>query len=292
MRRQGGIALVMVLWVLILLTVITGSFALMSRMDQLEANQLLGGTQARLWAEAGLTLAAVNLRDPDDTLRMMPDGRPYATEINGVLIEVSAIDERGKLDLNAADETTLTVLFTNHGLEPEVAAQLAARVHDWRDADDLERVDGAELESYLAAGLDLGPGNRDFMLVDELLQVLGMSYELYRKMEPGLTLYSRSGLPDIAYAPAEALLAIPDITEAEALNFVQERQSQSAENGLEITLPSGQSVVAQGRSLTYSVRVKATMPNGVWDQLEATIRVGGVPGEAPYRVLRWREGVQ
>ena len=57
-QRQQGIALVLVLWVLILLTVTTGSYALMARMDQLEANQLLSGTQARLWAEAGLNLAA------------------------------------------------------------------------------------------------------------------------------------------------------------------------------------------------------------------------------------------
>ncbi len=50
--RQRGIALVLVLWILILLTVTTGAFALMARMDQLEANQLLSGTKARFWAEA------------------------------------------------------------------------------------------------------------------------------------------------------------------------------------------------------------------------------------------------
>ena len=119
-----------------------------------------------------------------------------------------------------------------------------------------------------------------------------MPYELYRRMEPGLTVYSRGALPDIAYAPSEALLAIPDITEEEALNFVAERQSDEAGNGLDITLPNGQTVVARGRGLTYSIRVKATMPNGVWDQIEATIRLGGVAGGPPFRVLRWREGFQ
>jgi len=37
-NRQHGIALVLVLWVLLLLTIITGSFALMARMDRLEAH--------------------------------------------------------------------------------------------------------------------------------------------------------------------------------------------------------------------------------------------------------------
>jgi general secretion pathway protein K len=289
-EAQRGLALVLVLWILILLTVTTGAFALMARMDQLEANQLLSGTRARFYAEAGLNLAVVKLREPEEELRMIADGRPYATVIDEVLIEVSATDERGKLDINAADETTLAVLFTNHGLEPADAEVLAARVMDWRDPDDVERVDGAELDTYLAEGLALGPGNRNFMMVDELLQVLGMPYELWRRMEPGLTVHSRNDLPDIAFAPAEALLAIPDITPDEASAFVAERQALEASDGLEIALPNGETIVAQGRGLTYSVRVKATMPNGVWDQIEATVRLGGNAGGPPFRVLRWREG--
>jgi len=291
-RRQRGVALVLVLWILILLTITTGAYALMARMDQLEANQLLSGTQARFWAEAGLNLAAVALREPDEELRMIADGRPYGTEIDGVAIEVSATDERGKLDINVADQTTLAILFTNHGMDPGDAEVLAARVLDWRDTDNVERVDGAEEDAYFAEGMAVGPGNHPFVLVDELLQVLGMPYELYRRMEPGLTVYSRADLPNIAFAPAEALLAIPDITEEEALNFVAERQSQDSGDGLAVTLPNGQSLVAQGRGLTYSVRVKATMPNGVWDQIEATIRLGGSAGGPPYRILRWREGFQ
>jgi hypothetical protein len=61
---------------------------------------------------------------------------------------------------------------------------------------------------------------------------------------------------------------------------------------LDVTLPNGESVVAQGRGLTYSIAVKATMPNGVWEQLDATIRLGGSPSGQPFRVLRWREGLQ
>ncbi|MEM1412061.1 MAG: hypothetical protein AAGH19_06850 [Pseudomonadota bacterium] len=288
--RQRGIALVLVLWILILLTITTGAFALMARMDQLEANQLLSGTKARFWAEAGLNLAVVQLREPDEELRMIADGRLYATVIDEVMIEVSATDERGKLDINAADEATFAILFSNHGMDPADAEVLAARVMDWRDTDLVERVNGAEEDAYFAEGLPLGPANQNFVLVDELLQVMGMPYELWRRMEPGLTVYSRANLPDITFAPAEALLAIPDITEEEALNFVAERQSMESGEELAVALPNGQAVVARGRGLTYSIRVKATMPNGVWDQLEATVRLGGRAGGRPYRILRWREG--
>lgn len=291
-QRQRGIALVLVLWVLILLTVTSGSYALMARMDQLEANQLLSGTQARFWAEAGLNLTALALREPQDELRMVADGRAYEQWIDGVLIEVRAIDERGKLDINAADAATLAVLFINNGMEPDQADMLAAAIQDWRDGDDTERVDGAEIDAYASAGFALGPANRDFMMAEELLQVLGMPYELYRLIEPGITVYSSVPLPMLAYAPAEALLAIPDITPDEALNFVAERQSQNPEDMLDTALPNGQSVMARGRGLTYSIQVKATMPNGVWEQIEATIRLGGSPNGQPFRVMRWREGLK
>jgi general secretion pathway protein K len=127
-------------------------------------------------------------------------------------------------------------------------------------------------------------------MVEEILQVLGMSWELFQKIEPGLTVFSEAGEPDPAYAPVEALLALPDMTQEEAVNFVAERHSQDTTSGLGTALPNGQIAMARGRGLTYSIQAKATLPNGVWDQVEATIRLGGSPDGRPFRILRWREG--
>jgi general secretion pathway protein K len=117
-----------------------------------------------------------------------------------------------------------------------------------------------------------------------------MPWDLFIKMAPGLTVFSKSGLPDPAFAPVEALLALPDMTEEEALNFVEARHSEESLSGAGAVLPSGQVAMARGRGLTYSILAKATLPNGVWDQVEATIRLGGGPDGRPYRILRWREG--
>jgi general secretion pathway protein K len=290
MGSQRGIALVLVLWVLLLLTIITGSFALMARMDRLEANTLLSGTQARMSAEAAINLAVLALRDPNDESRMLADGRVYELELDGVRVEIKAIDERGKLDINAADELTLANLFTGHGMDLDDAELLAAAVLDWRDEDELERVNGAEVEAYLAAGLQVGPANRPFLMTEELLQVIDMQYELYRKLEPGITVFSNNGQPNPAFAPVEALMAMPDITYDEAVNFVAERNSQQIGESLGTELPNGVVVMEQGRGVTYSIEARATMPNGVWEQLQATIRLGGNRSGSPYRVLRWREG--
>ncbi|MCP4048197.1 MAG: general secretion pathway protein GspK [Gammaproteobacteria bacterium] len=291
-NSQHGIALVLVLWVLLLLTIITASFSLMARMDRLEANTLLSGTQARMSAEAAINLAVLALRDPDDETRMMADGRVYQTELDGILVEVSAIDERGKLDINATNELSLANLFIGHGMDMTEAEILAAAVLDWRDQDEMERVNGAEEDAYFAAGLEVGPANRPFMMTEELLQVIGMPYELYRLLEPGITVFSRAAEPNPAFAPVEALMALPDITHEEAVNFVQERNSQIPGESLGTELPNGVMVMEQPRGVTYSIRARATMPNGVWEQLQATIRIGGNSVGHPYRVLRWREGFQ
>ena len=62
---------------------------------------------------------------------------------------------------------------------------LAAAVKDWNDPDEMERPNGAEEETYLASGLSVGPGNHSFVMVDEILQVLGMSWELYQEIDAG-----------------------------------------------------------------------------------------------------------
>jgi len=221
---------------------------------------------------------------------MIPDGRSYFTRFEGIEIEVQVTDERGKLNLNSADEETLVNLFTANGVDTMDAPLLAAAVADWIDGDEIERADGAELPTYESAGLTVGPANRGFVMVEELLQVIGMSWELYRLMAPGLTVYSESSEPDPAYAPLEALMALPDMNEEDARNFVQERHSQESLTDMEMALPNGEVAMARGRGLTYSILAKATMPNGIWDQIEATIRLGGSSDGKPYRVLRWREG--
>ncbi len=264
----------------------------MARMDRLEAHSLLSGTQARMSAEAAINLAVLALRDPEDETRMIADGRMYQQYLDGILIEVSATDERGKLDINATDELTMVNMLSGHGMELVDAEMLAAAIMDWRDEDELERVNGAEEDAYFAAGLQVGPANRPFLMTEELLQVIGMPYELYRKLEPGITVFSRAGQPDPAFAPVEALMALPDITREEAINVVQERKTLQPGESLGVELPSGLIVMEQGRGVTYSIQVRATMPNGVWEQLQATIRLGGNRSGSPYRVLRWREGFQ
>ena len=288
--RQRGVALVLVLWILLLVTISTGAYTLTARMDQLEAHSILGGTRARLAAEAGINLAVLGLRDPDETTRLVPDGRPYTVQYEDMLVEVQVTDERGKLDVNAAEEPVLVDLLTANGLDAASAEQLAAAIKDWADSDEVERANGAEADAYGFAGLAIGPGNRAFVMPEELLQVLGMSWDLYTRIAPAISVHSGAGVPDPAYAPAAALLALPGMTPESAADFVAQRHAAESLNELDLVLPGGEVAMARGRGLTYSILAKATLPNGVWDQVEATVRLGANSNGRPYTVLRWREG--
>ena len=166
-RPQSGIALVMVLWIMLLVTISTSAYTLMARMDQLEAHSVLWGTRARMGAEAGINLAILSLRDPDEATRWVPDGRSYDLWFQDMRLELRITDERGKLDVNTASEITLQQLFTGHGMEPDQAEYLAAAVHDWIDVDEIERANGAEAVTPQEVAIaDHVRGQRGVLVVD------------------------------------------------------------------------------------------------------------------------------
>ena len=102
---QRGVALILVLWVMALMAILLGSFALMARTENLEARHMFDGTTARYGAEAGLERAVYELRNPDLTTRWVCDGRPYEFDFENAHIHIEILDESGKIDLNSADDT-------------------------------------------------------------------------------------------------------------------------------------------------------------------------------------------
>lgn len=292
MNRHRGVAFLVVLWLLALLAILLGSFALLARSESLQARHYHDATRARYAAEAGIGHAAFALAFPDQALRWVPDGRSYPVDYDGATLDIRITDESGKLDLNATDEVVLSAFFQVMGLELMEAAALAAAIIDWRDPDDLLTLNGAELGEYEAAGRDYGPANAPFAMLSELQQVLGMDYELFQRVQPMLTVYSGQSVPNLAFAPAELMQALHGIDPELAQQLIALRESYDPASGLPPPLlPDGTPAVAPGGTGTYSIRARATLPNGAWTELDTTIRLGGggLSGLA-YSVLRWQEG--
>lgn len=291
--RARGVAFVLVLWVIAMLSIMLGSFALVARTENLQARHLFDSTKARYAAEAGLNLAVFELRKTDPQQRWVGDGRPYTFGYDDAEVEVRITDDSGKVDINAADEKLLLGLFAGRGIEQDQAQKLSAAIIDWRDPDDMSQPNGAEIADYKAAGLSYGPKNAPFDTVSELQQVLGMDYALYEKLEPALTIYSGRSQPGAEFAPPEALEAM-GCSADQAQQLVQQRQALAPGDlaGAGLTGCDGTSpIMAGGGGLTYSVKSRAKLSNGASTTLDATIRIGGINAAGrPFVILRWRDG--
>lgn len=290
-RRQRGIALIVVLWILVLLTIVVGTYAVLARTESLQSRFLLDTTRARYAAEAGIHRAAYEMRNGDMETRWVPDGRFYTIRFGAAEVEISITDESGKIDLNSSDAETLSNLFMSRGMEETEAWHLGDAIEDWRDEDDLPRLYGAELAEYESAGYPYGPANQPFGSVGELQQVIGMSWELYRELEPMLTVHS-NGRINPAFASADVLAANPEISAEDAAIFVEERRQFHPRDQQALMLPDGTMASLQGGGRTFSIRSRATLDTGTWGEVQATIELGGDQRGRPFRVLRWRDNVE
>ena len=155
--RQRGVALLLVLWACTLLAILLGGYAALARTEALQARYQFAQTQAHYAAEAGIMRGFYGLHDLLAARRWIGDGRVYSFRYGDATVKVSALDESGKVDLNAASPQVLQGLFQAAGLAPEQASALAANVVDWRDLPGQAGDVAARRATYRAAGRSYGP---------------------------------------------------------------------------------------------------------------------------------------
>ncbi|QND79928.1 general secretion pathway protein GspK [Pseudoxanthomonas mexicana] len=279
MTGMRGAALLLVLWLVALLTALVGAYALTARIEALQGRVGSRGAMAQEIARAGMEYALVRVADRNPETHWQPNGRAYAWRFEGHDVQVRIIDETGKVDLNQADVPLLSRLMQVLGEPPDASDALAAAIVDWRDADDLgQPVGGAEDGDYAAAGRPYGAKDAPFETIAELEQVLGMTPDLYARLEPFLTLYSGRGQPDATYAQGPVLVAMG----MDATAWLAQREAAGAAGALQL--------VGTG-SGTYSIESRARLADGRETSLRTVVRAGAspVPGSA-YTLLRWEEG--
>ena len=290
--RSRGIAFIVVIWVMVLLTVLLAGFAVIARTEALQARHLAESTRARYMAEVGISRAIWELRNPDPLTRWASDGRNYEFEFEGAKISVGVQDESGKIDINAVDGRVLMRYLEAQGVDGQRAQQIADAVLDWRDADDLTQPMGAEDVDYEREGYPYGAADNGFQTVGELQQVMGMDYDLFSRLESDLTIWGGNSMPSAGSASLAVLMSFPGMTPqmAEQLIALRSQIQPGDPTGAGLMMPDGTPMLTGGGGVTYTVRSKATLPNGAWTQVDATIRLGGAAGARAYTILQWREG--
>lgn len=265
---------------LLLLAIVSSSLQLASQTNLKARFARNAHAEAAAFADGIVRLTAHRLakqRTEAQVAGQVPiDGTATWCADGGLVAEVRVFDTAGLIDLNHTPFDTLEVLFMGLGLAKPSAGSLAAAIIDFRDADDIPSIAGAEARDYLQTGRPFTPKNAAFDSVDELDQVLGMTPEIMERVRPLVTVHSRAPGIDPNVAPL-ALLRILSKTGG------SETDEASGNQRSQFALPAqvGRRVGSR-RSRTripvMIVRGQVTGPNGASFMREATIELSSQSG--------------
>lgn len=289
-RRNRGIALVLVMWVLTLLTVMALGMTQTQRTETALVDNQIGGARFRAIADAAIAYTILSFLVPETEdgggfgarevdSPWIPNGAPRAWTFDGQSVTIAVFNESSRIDLNRADAQLLVALMRVLGVEEDDAGRLADAIADWRDEDDVKLLNGAEDADYEAAGRPLGAKDAPFATVDELQQVLGMDPLLYLRLAPELTVESGAASPNPQFASPAVIAALEGISLEEAELRVQERDSPLLEGA------QGPLAFNRGGPL-YRIQVREQVAGSGGRALEALVEL--VPGQQPPYRVRWR----
>lgn len=279
-RAARGVALVLVLWAIVLLSIIAGSFVYTVHDNTRLAANAVDSARAQALADAGIERAVFELlQPPTNTERWQADGHPHAFTLAGVTVRVTLRDEAGLIDVNSAPAPLLVGLFRSVGATPDAAATMAQAIVDWRTA--------PQALGGLPQGAQNAPTRGRFTTVDALQQLPGITPSLYRRIEPLVTVYCPQGQVDTAIAPAAVLRALPDVSAAQVQSYLAQRAQQWAAGQPVPPMPApfGAGVPCG----VIGVRAEAELPDGAGFTREAVLQPV-VGGASPARYLAWRIG--
>lgn len=240
--QQNGIALVMVLWVLTILMVTVLSFSYMTRTETHASFFFKQGVEKKFLAEAGLERGVVEIfyliKNPSVSkdAPWKADGTPHRIQADNEYFTVSITDESGKVDINMTSEVILKNMLVNFGLKPEDVDIIADSIMDWKDADDLYRLHGAENDYYMSLPNPYKARNANFETLEELVLVKGITpeilhgYDNKRGIIDFLTVNSKTGKINIFTAPKEILLSIPGMSSEAADLIITLRETGDMQN--------------------------------------------------------------
>jgi general secretion pathway protein K len=324
---ERGVALIVVLWIFIFLFVVAFDFSTSVREEAAAASRYSDETQGYYLAVAGFEqglydfLSQTSGRQLQQNQTRAPqgqapndlfDGSWREEKLGGGVYRVRLVDEGGKININRVDESILRRVFTNLGIEEPRRSTLIDSIMDWRDPDDLHRVNGAENDYYLSLRPPYTAKNGFFDTVEDLLWVRGMSSELFYGYsglngQSGTTKDSTIGLREIftvdspidrvnlRTASAEVIHALMGIPLEKSRAFVEERKKLSektladllpllgigaGDNAMQVFIfanPSVVAVEAEGRPTDSQV----------FRRIKGTVRLGG--GQQGFEILRWMD---
>ena len=271
LSEPRGFVLIVVLWVLTLLAIMAAALLRESSTETRLAQNLRENAKAESLAEAGLQRAMLGLLDRDDATVWHADGTAYFFSLGEGTATIRMQSEAGKIDINSAADEVIKALFMAAGSSEEKASELVDRVVDFRDADSIRRPAGGEDADYQAMDVMHEAKDAPFEAAEELMEVNGVTPELYERISPAITVYGRAQL-DVTTAPPLVIQALRNAMPERLERMVAARQARAGR-------------VSRPRTVTVTVEAR-TSGGGLFIR-EAIIQRAA--GSGPFRVITWRQ---
>lgn len=193
-KNDQGIALFLVLWILALLSVIVGEFCHTMRAEIRMTADFAEGARAYYAAYAGLQKGIEELVKTQSPLtkRVQENNEggeeniewrvnadippiPFGDEVFRVRID----NESGKVNINRADGQLLRIIFERLVPDDHDKDVIVDSILDWRDADQLHRLNGAEDDYYKQLPEPYECKDGDFDSIEELRLVRGITDAIF-----------------------------------------------------------------------------------------------------------------
>jgi len=249
--NKGLAGIVFVVWIIVMLLALVGEFSYSMRTELKIARNFKQEEIAYQLALAGVEKAKMELLQAQEMKHVYfndnnvlvvneDDEEPVRREeIGEGRFYYTIIDEEGKLNLNTASSSELRYIFLYAGADVEDIDTIVDSIEDWRDGNNLHRLNGAEEDYYRSLEPPYSSKDGPFSTVEELILVKGITKEvLFGKIDedgkkiPGVLEYLTvfgSGAINVNTAPEPVLEAI--LGPVEASNIIIQRESGPIQSG-------------------------------------------------------------
>jgi hypothetical protein len=188
-----GVVLIAVLWCCALIMWFALQISAQTRLLGEERIHAIRDSQALYLAIGGCYEALARMSqtpplgmDKPVDLNWQPDGRPRIVEYNNGIAVVIIEPEELKVNVNLVQEVQLKQVLQRAGADESTSEELADKILDFIDADDIPRPHGMEKDGYIRAGLNYIPFNGPLTGLDQLLLVPGLSHQLFYGYDRGI----------------------------------------------------------------------------------------------------------
>lgn len=288
-KTQRGIALIVVLWMIMIMMTLAASLLYATRTQSSMLDYSRQMAQARAIADAAVQYAVLQLYLPNQDRELQIGGGALLWQYEGAKVEIRVVGENGLIDVNVADRELLRKIIELAGLKKQDTEHMVDALEDFRDVDDLKRLNGAEDSDYTKAGLTFGAKDAPIERMEELQQVLGMTPKLYQTLSRYLTVSSGAAGVNPMLAPRHVLLLLANGDKAKVDAYLKEREKAEAE-GQTVQPYFGENFLDYTQQPFYRLQIKVLQSEqGSIYFEERSVQL--VPGQIPpfinyFRVLQ------